>query len=886
MSIEGGESIKSFGDQGTSDSRWEALRAYTPDQTGPDSDKPETPAGGSVTPEVSGDQNPSQNEMMARFMAGGVGETTELEDLAITATKDELRQKSEVPTPEASELDSREILQKELDEVIAKKEEARARLNEAAGVEAIVEIYQPEFTRLYGREREIRAKLAESASTEQPSETIEPVGKTEENSSQSILDQAVADKILHIDKKGRYVATDKEGEEILKAAAAKEAVKKVAPKSEEPRPVGWAGVEYTQAQGSTETVQPAEEPVFLRKFPEDLGQEAPDKTPEEVVTQESLIESRARKSEVFTALEQKITEAESIQQPPKKGILSIAYLWATGRRGELDEYRGKRKAYNEAQKTLKELNKRRDGWLKKETDILVESSKLETEISELTTKMLSGEASKKEEKELQKQIAKLVSQREAINSIYAREVAAYLEVPVGETSQKEWSGIDRFTDEFREIEQNAKREAVRILQEELIPPEVEEGAPEENKKSSFIDKLGIGVEGESSLRDLTPEAQKRFFSEEANGSLAELANARALLGSLKQEIDNRTKNGEIGREPTEMFQLYAALRVAKLGEKQAEAGVRLAIQRVAKSESLGEMKRQIVGGIKDKIGGKVFAVDSGFEIDADTSLSELVLNGDSDLAVAMATYWQGFNIARQAGQKVSSWAVGLRAGFNRKFAELIPESTNAAQKAASLTRTVANIEGNRSEVIDAIQEIHRIRSEAGDRRKAIVEAATVESERMTAEQRQKAVDSIVEGMIDMLNVPKQSKDKLRRMYSDETKGGLSDEFMDTLLEYYQRSKLNLERKKKAAEAELAEVLDRREWLTGIIEGGIEDGGLDLPLEDIERELATIDEQIDERILSIQDKIDVISRNFRGQVRNLEDRLDEELYRGILSQISS
>jgi hypothetical protein len=757
------------------------------------------------------------------------------------------------------------------------------------------------------RQSEILAAIKEAQPKEAPKQQeIEPgvevppeeTTPISEPVREIILTQAVADGLLKIDDKGRFAADTKEGENILRSVkeiplASTSQVSEVnaeAPKlnesqaAESPVPsVEQVGDEPTE---DTESEAPIES--NLRTRPES------DRTAEDVVERQALVEGRARESKTFQALEAKIADKEKIQQPAQKGFLSRAYLWVM-RRDELTRYQESQQEWHEAQKELKELNNIRKTWIDRETKIFERGAEVSAEISDICGRLVSGEVNKREQAKAQKLLSKLANQRQALDVVFAGEVASRIGLenfepivrPVWEgidrrpqLSENERQAEDREVFDFVDRERQAKEEAVRSLQAELTPDGLQE-RPEREGLAKLLEKAGLGEGEVRSLRDLSPEAQARFFDEEAAGSLAELATARAMMTAVQEQINERAESDKASENPLAFLQLYTGLRAAKLAEHQAEAQVRNAIDRVSKGESLGELKEKTVQKIKQAIGDKVFLVDGNFEVTAETRLGELALSGNSALSEVVYRGWQDWNALRIMGHRTAHGVINLRRGFNEKFAELIPESTEAARKASALATTLAEIGARSSEVSGATDSIMEIRRTALEGRRAILEAALVERDRMSGEQRQQTVDNIVEGMIDMLAVPKQSKDKLRRVYVAED---LSDQFLDTLLEYYQRSKLNLERKRQKAEAEVSALEERREWLTGIIARAA-DGAAEISADEIERELAEIDHEISEKVLAIQDRIDIIYRDYRAQIRNLEDQLDGEMYRAVLEKLS-
>ena len=723
-----------------------------------------------------------------------------------------------------------------------------------------------------------------------PEGTAEEPKAVEENEpgakqGQEMLDQGIADKLLKIDSKGRYAAHDAEGEAILRAAFS----------GDHPRPEGTKEEtpEIPRAEGQAE---PSSEPseATPSEDPDHQNQEAVNDAPERVVERQKLIEGRARESKVFREIEERIHEKEKIQEPPQKSFLSRAYLFVM-RREELEAYNKQQVEYREAQKELKELGSIRLTWVEKESKLYEQGLETGAAITEISDRIASGEASKREQAKAQKLIGKLVAKRDVLDTVFAQEVATRLGFEGFEPVVRPvWEGIDRrpqLSEEDRQAEgrevfdfvdkeREAKAETVTRLQAELTP----EGLPDKQEPeglAKILDKLKLGEGEVRSLRDLSPKAQERFFMEEADGSLAELGTARAMMGLIQEEIRAKAENGGSSENPMEIFQLYTGLRAAKLSEHQAEAQVRNAIDRVSKGESLDEMKEKVVQKIKQTIGERVFLVDSGFEVTAETQLSELALSGQGALSEAVYRGWQDWNALRIMGHRAAHGVINIRRAFNQKFAEIIPESTAAAIKATTLTATLAEIDANKAEVTSAASSIDEIRRTALEQRREILESAIVERDRLTAEQRQKTVDSIIEGMIEMLAIPKQSKDELRRLYDREE---LGDEFLDSLLEYYQRSKLNLERKRQKAEAETAALAERREWLTGMVDRAAE-GAVEMSVDEIEAELAEIDHEISEKTLAIQDRIDTIWRDYRSQIRNLEGQLDEAMYRSVLEGLA-
>jgi hypothetical protein len=152
---------------------------------------------------------------------------------------------------------------------------------------------------------------------------------------------------------------------------------------------------------------------------------------------------------------------------------------------------------------------------------------------------------------------------------------------------------------------------------------------------------------------------------------------------------------------------------------------------------------------------------------------------------------------------------------------------------------------------------------------------------MNAEQRAKTVAAIIAGMIGMLEIPAQSKQRLQRMYQSEK---LDDVFLNELLGYYQKSKLKLEQKRKLAEEKLADVLDRKAYLEDVLRKSSA-GEMFVSLDEVEDELVALNQQIDEKILANKDRIDIITRDYRAQIKNLESELDEEMYQSILQKLA-
>jgi hypothetical protein len=64
-----------------------------------------------------------------------------------------------------------------------------------------------------------------------------------------------------------------------------------------------------------------------------------------------------------------------------------------------------------------------------------------------------------------------------------------------------------------------------------------------------------------------------------------------------------------------------------------------------------------------------------------------------------------------------------------------------------------------------------------------------------------------------------------------------------------------------------------------------EGAAEMSVDEIEIELAEIDHEISEKTLAIQDRVDIIWRDYRAQFRNLEDQLDEGMYRAVLDKLA-
>jgi hypothetical protein len=655
---------------------------------------------------------------------------------------------------------------------------------------------------------------------------------------------------------------------------------------DESRPAEAAEVPEVELPQEPEIEQPVDSP--------EMPSQERTTTPEEVIERQKTIEARARESKVFLALEERIHENENIPQPLHKGFLSRAYLFVMHRE-QLESYNKGQEDYRKAQRENKELDRLRLTWVERESKLYDQGFETGAKIIEISGRIATGEADKREQAKAHKLLGKLVAKREAIDIVFAQEVAARIGLEnFTAVVRPVWEGIDtrpKLSEEERQVEgrevfdfvdreRSAREAAVRWLQTELTPDGLPV-RPEQEGLGGLLEKLHLGAGETRSLRDLSPEAQRQFFMEEANGSLAELGGARALVTAIEGQVSDRAEDGGAAENPLALFQLYTGLRTAKLAERQAEAQVRNALDRVSRGESLAEMKGKVVQKIKQAVGDKVFKVEDNFEVTAETRLGELALSGSGALSEAVYRGWQDWNALRIMGHRTAHGVVNLRRAFNQKFAQVIPESTEAAQKSLNLTATLAEIDARRGEVSEATDSITKIRRAALESRRAVLEAMMAEEQQNVAEQERQNTDSIVEGMIFMLIITKQNKDELRRLYETE---GLSDVFLDTLLEYYQRSKLNLERRKGRVEAEVAELSVRREWLWGIV-GRAAEGAVDLSLDEIEQELTAIEHEIAEKTLAIQDRIDIIWRDYRAQMHLLEGQLDEEMYRAVLEKLA-
>lgn len=729
--------------------------------------------------------------------------------------------------------------------------------------------------------------------TEETVPPVEPeVAPTKPITREEILLQGLSDGLIRMDDKGRYAASTAEGEAILREAYALEET----PKDSE----GGADAEQPEevdAPAEREEEEMVETPEGdMEEGIESVAERGNEGKRERVVERERTIESRARTSPVFREIEARIHEKEKVQAPPKKGILSQAYLWVM-RRSELDAYREGKESYRLAQRELKRLNGLRESWITRESRLFDRGVEVAARVATISERIAGGEATKREQREVQKQLAKLAITRESIDVAFAQEIASELGLenfqPVIRPS---WEPVDRrpLTGEERASRDTgevprfdfvaAEEEIKGKITEELVAelsPEALQGGRERDGLAGILEKLHLGGGEVRSLRDLSPAAQERFLLEEAPVSLASLASSRAMTAALQEEIARITGEGGSPENPLELHQIYTALRASKLSERQAEAQVRNAIDRVSKAESLEELKSKAIEKIKREVGNRVFLVKGGLEITAETRLSEIALSGSGALSEAVYRGWQDWNALRIIGHRTAHGAVNIRRAFNERFSALIPESNNAAIRAAELTVTLAKIDAKREDISEATDAIIEIKNQALERRHEILEDAIVERDRLTAEQRQKVVDGIVEGMIDMLDVPKQSKDKLRRSYQAE---GLDDGFLDLLMEYYQRSRLNLERKRLKKEAELGDLEDRRQHLYSMLDRAAESVS-EVSVEEIEDELAAIEHEISEKSLSIQDRQDAIWRDYRSQIRNLEGEISEELYQAILDQMS-
>lgn len=125
------------------------------------------------------------------------------------------------------------------------------------------------------------------------------------------------------------------------------------------------------------------------------------------------------------------------------------------------------------------------------------------------------------------------------------------------------------------------------------------------------------------------------------------------------------------------------------------------------------------------------------------------------------------------------------------------------------------------------------------------------------------------------------RESLSGLYTEE---GLSDDFLDRLVEGYQKTKLKIERQTIRAREDLAELNDRREWLISLFDR-VAEGSTEIAVDEVERQLELIDSEIDRRTREAYDQIDMVTRDVRSKISSMEAEIERDLYEKILKSIA-
>lgn len=619
-------------------------------------------------------------------------------------------------------------------------------------------------------------------------------------------------------------------------------------------------------------------------------------TAEEILAREILIENRARQNNIFSALETSISEKRSIPTPPHKGFLSCAYLFVMDRQ-RLNEYREEKRAYREAQKELYDLERDKRSWLRLESELYDDGLKLEPEVGGIAGKIKDGTASKAEVKKFQKEISKISGRREAIDGAFARAVAVKIAVTPTEIKRPAFGSLERSSDpglsprereQAKKDEQEAEQKIVSRVVQGLLDEKKEERTLKDEIGEAghwFTDDIESGYraifgKGNQRFAELTEKSKKIFLEQESTGSIAEVARAMVRIELIEEKIQG-LNGAAISENPILVNQLVVALRVARLEQKNAEAKMTLAIEAASKQSLFEEVKQRTLAGVKQTVGRTVFATDESFIIDAETKMSEVILSGQNQLSETIVASWKAWNFAKRAGVGLAAGTVSLRKSFNEKFAQIIPESVRASEKVTEMTVVLTDLESKGLDAAEATKTINEVRRQAKENREKRLLEEVSEREKKNIVERKKVVDGMVAGMVGMLEISNKDKAKLSELYDKE---GLSDEFLDKLVEKYQKTKLSIERKTIKAREDLRELQERREWLISLLDGAGAAAG-ETSAEEIEKELEGIDEDLERKFAEVYGAIGAITNEVRASVKNLEGDIERSLYSRILNSIA-
>lgn len=504
------------------------------------------------------------------------------------------------------------------------------------------------------------------------------------------------------------------------------------------------------------------------------------------------------------ALYSKIDELSGAQVPLKRGFLDRAYL-AVFKNEEYKGYREGWEKYNNQQEELKSLKTEERIWAKKEQKLVAEYSRHQEKIQELVSKEEAGEITKSEWRELQKITNKLALMRENINSLYLKGLAEKIGYE-GALPGSAWEGIKE-DEKFGDKERAEKEELIRGLLDGSIS---------------------------SKFTELLPENQTRFLNEQGGEALRNLAQVRALQVHLRELLRTEMEDTSVAKNPQTIFQLTNALRESDFQEKCAEKAVEQQIRSYKTAEffeKLGQDGKKI---LKETFNLVVADAGSDFEINYDTTLRDIILNGQSKTAGIISGYMQSNNIVallNNRGQKAwSDFFVFYQKGMEK----YVPSRTKSAQEIEKLQGRISELEVKKDELRRSIKEIAVLRAmvaatkedEARDERagkefdRLMKEAEKENNLRdeeikaiwdnlMDEATREDNIRTIIHGAIEDLAPTKTREQELKKSFKEN---GLSEKFQDDFQYFCQMQVLMASRETKKLEGQLREEKERLETI--------------------------------------------------------------------------
>ena len=541
----------------------------------------------------------------------------------------------------------------------------------------------------------------------------------------------------------------------------------------------------------------------------------------------------------------KIGELEKHQSPPKKGFLSRVYLLVMDRK-IYDDYVKEQDSYKKSQKDFGELRTLERGWFSHEQRFIAEAQRLEDKVLELTPKLVDGKLGRKEWKEIERAANRLALNRLALNESLLSKIAD----KVGYSGQLpaflEWEGIS-FGKEI-----SGKGTGSELFKSEQV------------QKRMLLEKIKIGKMFSKEFTGLSKEYQDLFLKEEGGGSLRNLSEALVVRGEVIDSINKMIERGDFNENPLRIYQMMNFLKGSELEIKKREKAVSAAIRGYSFRESTLELGRKTKEGILKAFGDTIAKVDPGFEINYDTELKEIILNGHGKFARSISNIWE-FKIAANFAANRTKWGLlGLRKTFNEGFEKLIPES-KAAQKIAILSEQIADLDGKRGDLDEILSYVVTTRSDAGARL------------RMRNKEAEKRV--ILRIINEITPTETRAKD-LKEKYKSE---GLSAEFVSDFVTFCQIQKLMTGQKRIRIQRELKKVELDSEYIeknTGKIKARIIDemSGELLDMQELESQTLEAQLRIAER--KLLDQEEALKRSVDEQIKQLRDKVEKGLYKKI------